>query len=100
MPINLDEEILTFGQAARRLPKLRNECPVSPVTLWRWATCGIRGVRLETIKVGSRNCTTFEALERFLMAINSRPKKVSMERRGERRRQHNVETELEKLGIK
>jgi hypothetical protein len=30
------EDQLTLSQAARRLPKLRANRPVSPSTLWRW----------------------------------------------------------------
>jgi Protein of unknown function (DUF1580) len=75
MPIDpLSDEILTFSQAARRLPRLRNDRPVSPATIWRWATVGLRGVKLETTKVGSVNCTSIEALRRFLDHLNGQPK--------------------------
>lgn len=72
MPITLSETLLPLAQAAKRLPRLRADRPVSPCTLWRWATSGLRGVRLETVKVGSVRCTSVEALERFLGALNGR----------------------------
>jgi hypothetical protein len=78
MPIDpLSEELLTFSQAARRLPRLRNDRPVSPATIWRWGTVGLRGVKLETTKVGSVNCTSVEALRRFLARLNGQPEPPS-----------------------
>ena len=38
-------------------------------TLRRWAGLGLRGVRLETIKVGARRCTSREALQRFVRRL-------------------------------
>ncbi len=70
MSIILSETLLTFGQAAKRLPKIRNDKPVSPATMWRWASVGLRGIRLETTKVGGTTCTSVEALERFFAALN------------------------------
>ena len=34
-------------------------------TQWRWALKGLRGIRLETAKIGGRRYTTFEAIDRF-----------------------------------
>ena len=39
-------------------------------TLWRWATRGVRGVRLETCIVGGRRMTTPAMIEAFLRALN------------------------------
>lgn len=64
------EETLPLASAARRLPRLRGGRPVSPSTLWRWATKGLRGIKLETIKVGGTTCTSMEALRRFFAAIS------------------------------
>jgi hypothetical protein len=69
----LAEELLTFSQAARRLPRLRNDRPINPATIWRWGTVGVRGVKLETIKVGAVNCTSVQALGRFLATLNNQP---------------------------
>lgn len=35
-------------------------------TVWRWVNNGVRGLRLETIKVGGRRFTSHEAIERFI----------------------------------
>jgi hypothetical protein len=44
---------------------------VSAATWWRWATKGVRGVRLETVALGGRRYTSAEALARFTRALNS-----------------------------
>jgi hypothetical protein len=75
MPIDPSTEALrSLGDAARGLPALRRGKPVSPCTVWRWATRGVRArngvlVRLETIKVGGTCCTSLEALARFFRAL-------------------------------
>jgi Protein of unknown function (DUF1580) len=47
--------------------------PVHKVTLSLWHRRGIRGIRLETIMVGGRRCTSLEALSRFYQAISQKP---------------------------
>lgn len=36
-----------------------------PSTVWRWALKGVRGVRLEVVRVGGTLCTSTQALQRF-----------------------------------
>jgi hypothetical protein len=69
----LAEEILSFAAAARRIPRIRNNRPVSPSTIWRWATDGVRNVRLETTQIGGTRCTSMEALRRFFARLNGEP---------------------------
>jgi hypothetical protein len=38
-------------------------------TIWRWTQRGVKGVRLETYKIGSRVITSHESVHRFLEAI-------------------------------
>ncbi len=66
----LTETTIPLAEAARRLPRLRAGRPVSPATLWRWASHGLRGVRLQTVRVGGTTCTSTEALNRFFAALN------------------------------
>lgn len=40
-------------------------------TVWRWATTGLRGVRLETYRSGRNRVTTRSAVQRFLAALNA-----------------------------
>jgi len=44
--------------------------PVHIVTLGLWHRRGVRGVRLETLMVGGRRCTSLEALARFYQAVS------------------------------
>jgi hypothetical protein len=69
------EECLSLAQAARKLPTLRGARiagkGVHPVTLWRWTKIGLNSpdgqkIRLETVRIGGTNCTSLEALQRFL----------------------------------
>jgi len=71
----LEEDCLSLAQAARKLPTLRGARAVGkgvhPVTLWRWAKIGLNSpdgqkIRLETVRIGGTNCTSREALQRFL----------------------------------
>ncbi|MEX1229639.1 MAG: DUF1580 domain-containing protein [Planctomycetaceae bacterium] len=39
-------------------------------TCWRWATHGVRGVKLKTVIIGGRRFVTMQSLEDFLAALN------------------------------
>lgn len=69
--ITLHEEVLTFREATRRLPRRSSGRHPHPATLYRWATEGLRGVRLETIQVGGTLCTSIEALQRFFEQLGN-----------------------------
>lgn len=60
-----DEEIISFTEATRRLPRRRKDKRPHVATIYRWAQRGCRGVFLETIQVGGTRCTSVEALQRF-----------------------------------
>jgi len=53
------------------LPRRRRgkKCHVS--TLYRWASVGCRGVRLETVQIGATCCTSREALQRFFESLTA-----------------------------
>src|SRR4051794_16292033 len=59
------EQLLTLAQLAKRPPRRRNGRPVHPSTMHRWRHPGIRGIRLECIKVGGAWHTSVEAFQRF-----------------------------------
>jgi hypothetical protein len=70
------EELLTLKDAAQVLPRRRRGRKPHFGTLWRWATSGLKGVKLETIRVGATLCTSREALQRFsesLTALDGQP---------------------------
>jgi hypothetical protein len=66
------EEVFPLAQGAARLPQLRRGRPVHPSTLWRWASCGLRGVVLETVFLGGVRVTSTNALRRFFRALHQR----------------------------
>lgn len=66
------DKIVTFTEAAKICPTLNGKRP-STVTIWRWATKGVRGVRLEHVRVGRRMVTTEEAINTFFRDLSSVP---------------------------
>jgi hypothetical protein len=92
----LSETTLPLAEAARRLPRLRSGRPVHPSTLWRWACHGLRGVRLETVRVGGTACTSLEALRRFFAASAGDPPSPTVP--GTRRAETSA-AELDRIGI-
>lgn len=69
----LEERMIPLNEAARLLPRPGGR-QISKVSLWRWATKGVKSgasrVRLETIKVGGTRYTTVEAIERFAARLD------------------------------
>lgn len=59
------EKLVTFADLARRLPRRRRNRPVHVATIHRWRSKGLRGVRLEAVRVGGAWHTTMEAFARF-----------------------------------
>jgi len=62
------EDLLSLTEAAKALPKVSGKRPAVS-TLWRWARKGLRGVRLEYVRVGRGIATSREALNRFFNAL-------------------------------
>jgi hypothetical protein len=58
------EQILTLTEAAKRIAPIGGKSP-HPSTLWRWGLKGVRGVKLEILRIGGRIVTSMEAVERF-----------------------------------
>ena len=59
------ETVLTLAAAARLRPPSRRGRPTHPSTLARWALRGLRGTRLEVIRIGGQMYTSVEAIQRF-----------------------------------
>lgn len=73
----LDESPITLGRA-RKLPELtRNGKPPSFTTLLRWVRNGVKGVKLESIRLGGSICTSRPAAIRFVEALTNRDQKAS-----------------------
>jgi hypothetical protein len=95
MTITMSEQIISLSAAAKLLPRLRAGRPVSPATLWRWTTRGVRGVCLETIRIGATTATSAEALDRFIAAINDKP----IQSISPSKRERQIEKELAAIGL-
>ena len=97
------EQVLTLRDAAKLLPRRRRGRKPHFSTLWRWATRGLRGVRLETIRIGNCLCTSHEALQRFFDLLSAEDgSSATRVRRAPARRRHAqewAERELDKAGI-
>ena len=64
------EQLLTFSQAVRLLPKINGRYR-SASTLHRWSRRGCRGVKLEFTRIGHCVATSREAIDRFLEAVRA-----------------------------
>ena len=62
------EKVVSFTEAAKALPVI-NGRRIHPSALWRWARKGVKGVRLETRRLGGRFVTSMEAIARFSKAL-------------------------------
>jgi hypothetical protein len=62
------EKIVSFTEAAEALPEINGKA-VHPSAVWRWARKGIKGIKLETLRLGGRFITSMEALDRFSKAL-------------------------------
>lgn len=59
------EEVVTLSAATRHLPARRAGKRPHVATMYRWASRGLRGQKLETIRIGGTLCTSLQALQRF-----------------------------------
>lgn len=62
------EELLTFSQAAKALPRRRGGSTASTSTLWRWSRRGSRGVVLRIVRIGGNVYVPRSALIDFIAA--------------------------------
>ncbi len=68
-------------------------------TIWRWATRGVRGIKLQTWMSGGTRVTTPQALEEFLLALNAGQPADDAETDADlARRAKEASAALEKLG--
>ncbi len=65
---NSPQPPLSLPQAATRFPNRP-----SSQTVYRWATHGVRGVKLGSQMIGGRKYTSQAAIDRFLVDLNQTP---------------------------
>jgi hypothetical protein len=101
------EDQITLSQAARRLPKLRRDRPVSPSTLWRWYRHGVKAqdgtiVKLRVWRVGGQMLTSEAALREFIARLSGSQNDVPREPAPptNRARHDVVEAKLDALEIR
>jgi len=66
MSMIASSEYMTLTQAAKLIPGRPHLS-----TVHRWGQHGVKGVKLETLRAGSRVFTTREAVETFLAELNT-----------------------------
>lgn len=65
------EELIRLQDVPALLPKVDGKS-VHWITVFRWATKGCRGIRLQALFIGGRRRTSRQAVERFLAALAAR----------------------------
>ena len=66
------EELISLTQAAKILPARRAGKKTTVNCLYRWTTHGCRGVKLESVQIGSTRCCTKQSLQRFFEQLTAR----------------------------
>jgi hypothetical protein len=64
------ETLIPLREAPRRLPPRPNGKRIHISACYRWISRGVRGVRLEAIRIGGTTYTSLEALQRFGQRID------------------------------
>lgn len=94
------ENLIPFNQVPQHLEKKFGH-KVHIASIYRWVNRGLGGVRLETIKVGSKRFTSVEALDRLFNGATERTQEqneaVTSELRS--RNEKRIENEAKRLGI-
>lgn len=95
----VNEDVITLADATKYLPKRRRGKRPHPTTIFRWAQCGVKGIRLETIRVGGTLCTSTEALQRFCERCTDPSTPPSRTNKASKKPIDNAERELRAAGI-
>jgi len=109
MPIVIaNESVFPLAETPKHVPPRRGGKRLHQSTPFRWAKHGVRGVRLETIRIAGSLCTSVEALQRFFEALSatdepaliSAPQADALRSSATRRRADAVaDRELQELGL-
>lgn len=92
-----EETVLPFAKAVRELPQLKKNAHVHPETLWRWATRGLRGIKLETVQIGGVIFASVESLHRCVDAL-AQAKGHEPVSRPSSQHQDEIERQLQQFG--
>lgn len=70
MPPIQSEETIPLARVPDQLPNTASGNRIHPSTVHRWIKRGVRGIQLETIRIGGRRYTSVEAIHRFIEATS------------------------------
>lgn len=59
------DELISFAELAKSLPRRRLGRPVHPSTVHRWRRPGVHKIRLEAVRIGGTWHTTWSAFDDF-----------------------------------
>ena len=65
------EGAVPFREATKLIPKRRDGRATHVATIFRWASVGIRGIKLESIQLAGTKCTSKPALSRFFQRLTA-----------------------------
>ena len=74
---NHPDQLVRFGEAAKIVESITRE-PVSTASIYRWASRGLRGVRLRTAFAGGHRRTSETFLREFFAAVTAAADGVSV----------------------
>ncbi len=60
-----NEQLVPIRDVPKRLPPRSNGRRIHISAVYRWAQRGVRGMKLDTVKIGGTTYTSIEALQRF-----------------------------------
>ena len=98
----VSERLVALTQVPKlsEIPKLRGGKRPHVATIYRWAQNGVRGVKLETVRLGGTVCTSVEAIQRFVKQLSDPNATTSPSPTKARQRQvEAAERQLSQAGI-
>ncbi len=97
VPNLLDEDLVS---PADGVEALTGERP-APTTCWRWISKGLRGHKLESVKVLGRTFTSHQAIRRWLIKVEASRTEAQAATRydGTGERSEHVQRKLEAAGL-
>jgi hypothetical protein len=95
------ETLLTLTQAARLRPASRNGRATHKSSVYRWIARGLRGHKLEAVRLGGTLYTSREALQRWAERLTDGPSQTPAAAGGSTRRRSAqvADDELDRLGL-
>lgn len=93
------ETVVSLDDAAKHLPRRREGKLVHLGTLYRWISHGVKGQKLECIRIGGSTCTSLQALQRFCDRLSGDDSTPPQNTRTRKRKIAKAESELAAAGI-